>query len=241
MDHQRDGADLMSAPTQMALAARPLIGTPASLGSAANGAVGAGVGSVSMTTTANIVAGDLVVVGVAFGTNSSSLAASMSDGTNTYTKADTTGLFSASELSLWYCANAAAVASGASITCTLSVATSGTGNAVAMEAARVTSLGGVPLDKVAHNSNIASPTSVTATTAALTLAPELSIGVAVALGSASYSGASGFTNLINVSDGVSSRIALDYQQTSSTAAVAYAPTYNASSRMGGVVATFKGL
>src|SRR4051794_36646602 len=98
--------------------------TPVSIGSSAP-SVGA-VSAFTFTTTADIRAGDLVVVAVGCASGTSSFPASISDGTNTYTQVgiQTSG---ARNGSLWYKENAAAVPSGATITITLNTPTTGTG------------------------------------------------------------------------------------------------------------------
>ena len=219
------------------------IGVPASLGATGNDALGA-VASFSHTTTAAIVAGDLVVIGVLVGSNYSVTVASVSDGTNSYTKLDTTGIFTATEVSLWYKENASAVASSATITATFSVATTGASNYSAIAVARVTGIAASSsADKFQHASG-GTVASVTATTAALTQAKQMAFGTAAYFNGSHvvYNGASGFTNIVAGSSTTNVRVELDYQGTLfSTGAVSYVPTFASSvTRLGGVVGTFKG-
>lgn len=196
-----------------------------------------------MTTTANLLAGNLAVVGVTETTNNSITITGVSDGTNTYTEAKSTGLYGTyTETSLWYCANAQAVSSGATITATFS-GTAGSGtNIGAMAAAQVSGIISSPLDRTAAASTTSAAT-VTATTSTLAKSNEIAFGYSAGLNSSvpTYSGASNFTNLSQTTDGSNTRTALDYDSVAATTAVSFAPAYSAASiRMGGVVATFKG-
>lgn len=236
----------MAGHTHMVLLPRPLVGTPVALGSGSNGAAGV-ISNFAITTGANIIAGDLVVVAIQLGTNNTVTAASVTDGTNTYTRADTTGIFSASEVSIWYCANAVAVTSGASITCTFSVATSGTGNSVLMAAFRVPSMSSVPLDKIAHNSNLSSPTSLTSTTGtAISTIPELFVGTTQIVNGTGYAGAqtsagAAYTILYNFADSSVTRMVVDVLTNNLSGTASYVASIPSSTRAGSVLATFKGL
>lgn len=228
--------------SQMQFMQRLSIGTPASIGTAQNSSLGA-VSTFTMTTTANIVAGDLAIVGVYVGSNNSVTVASVSDGTNSYTKADSTGIFSFSELTIWYKANASAVSSGATVTATFSVATTGAGNVCEILAARVPLVTSSAVDKFAHNSRTDGVANITTTTAALSQPNEIAFGFAAArnAGALTYSGASGFTAINTATDGANDRSALDYAINSTGAAVSFAPAFSAASvRLGAVVATFRG-
>lgn len=216
------------------------IGTPVDIGNA-----GLSLGAVStgaMTTTATAPAGSLVVVGVSLNTNNGVTAASMSDGTNTYTKIDTTGIFGAvAEVSFWYSVLAAPLTSGATITVTFNVATTGAVNGFNISAAYVTGLIGAPLDKFAHVS-ATTGTSLSIATGTLTQANEIVFGFGGdTSGSPStvYNGASGFTN-INKSGSANGVTALDFQTVAATTTVTFGPSWAAATRMGAVVASFKG-
>lgn len=218
-------------------------GAPQSLGSTAL-SVGA-VSTAALTTTANIVQGDLVAVCVNMNTNNSVTAASVSDGTNTYIKAGTTGLYSASEASLWYKDNATAVGSGASITVTLSGGASGTTNGFAIGAARISGAIVSPLDKTAINSTTGAGASISTTTSALSQASEVAFscgGMIAASGTySSNTGGFGFTNINHAENLTSDTFeALDSVTVSSTAALTSTQTWTVSgARSGIVVGTFK--
>lgn len=217
------------------------IGTPQSLGTS-NASVGA-VSTTTLVTTANIVAGDLVVVCVNMNTNNSVTAASVSDGTNTYTKAIGSGLYGGvSEATLWIKANAAAVSSGATITITLSAATTGTLNGFAVCAGRVTGLVTIPTDKTSAGTAGAG-TSATTTTAVLSQANEIGWGGGgMIAASGTYSSASGFTNLNHTENLTSNTFAaLDYKIVAATTAITYTPTWTvAGARAAAVIGTFMG-
>src|SRR5882724_10644137 len=133
--------------------------------------------SLFMSTTSAAPAGSTVVVGISLNTNNGLTVSSVSDGTNTYTKIDGTGLIGGlSEVSLWYApAIAAQLASGSKITATLSGAFSGSGNTCVMDAAYATGLAATPLDKFAHIS-ATSGTSLSIATGTLTQSLELIFG-----------------------------------------------------------------
>ena len=216
------------------------IGTPQSVGN--SGSVSTvGASTMPMITTAAISAGDLVVVAVYNNTTNGPSCTAVSDGSNTYTKVTSVkSNVGGADNSLWFCANAAAVASGATITATFS-GVGGAGSAGTLAAARVTGVVAVsPLDKNA--TNVTTGTTVTATTAALSQSTEIAFGMASdTTGNAgtSYSGASGFTNLAIVGATGNGVMAFDYQILNSTAAVSYSPTYGGSASIAAVIGTFK--
>ena len=222
------------------------IGTPVNLGTLTG--ENDGSGSNSITTIANIPAGSLVVVGIVINSSSPTVTvASVSDGTNTYTKAETTGLIGGfTEVSLWYCGNAAAVGSGGHIVATYS-GTDGIGQ-VALAAAYIPS--GVVLssglDQIGQGSTTGSNTA-SATTPALSQAVEIAIGAGglVASGVPAYNGATGFTNIVNAGGGTTTdaNVALDFNIVNAPTAITYGPTWAAgvsNFRAGAAVATFKG-
>lgn len=196
-----------------------------------------------MTTTSTAPTGSTVVVGISLNTNNGLTVASVNDGTNTYTKIDSTGVIgSLSEISLWYATLAAPLSSGAKITATLSGAYSGSGNACVMDAAYMTGLAATPLDKFAHVSS-SSGTSLSVSTGILSQATELIIGFGgdiSGLGSTVYNGASGFNNVNKGSAASSGVSALDWKIVSATSSISFNPSWGSAIRMGGVVATFKG-
>lgn len=217
------------------------IGTPQSLGTS-NASVGI-VSTTTLVTTANILSGDLAVVCVNMNTNNSVTAASVSDGTNTYTKAIGSGIYGVvTETTLWYKANASAVGSGATITVTLSAPTTGATNGFAVGAGRVTGVIAVPIDKTAAGTAGAG-TSATTTTAALSQANEIGWGCGgMIAASGTYGSATGFTNLNHTENLTSNTFAaLDYKVVAATTALTFTPTWTvAGSRAAATIGTFKG-
>ena len=219
--------------------------TPVSLGTSNNGGIGSGVSSETLTTTGNILSGDLVVVGIALNINAASSAvSSVSDGTNSYARSETTTDYLSTVVELWTCPNASAVGSGATITVNFT-STTGPNNFIGIVAARIPGTTNQAADQVAENA-VSSSATVTATTATLSSSSEIAIGVGIdVVGSSSapsYSGASGFSNLSTVGSTVAGNslgVSFDYQSLASTAAVSYSPTWGTSGvRVCAVVATF---
>ncbi len=195
-----------------------------------------------LTTTATAPAGSTVVVGISLNTNNGVTAASVSDGTNTYTKIDSTGLIGGfSEVSLWRATLGSQLSSGSNITVTFSAGTSGAGNSCNMSAGYITGLSTGVHDKFAHNS-ASSGTSVSVSTGVLTQAVEMIIGFGgdtSGLSSTVYNGASGFNNL-NKSSSSNGVTALDWKIVAATTSVTFTPSWGSAIRMGAVVASFKG-
>lgn len=208
--------------------------------------VSTAVSSQTITTTAAINAGDLVVVAIGVVQPSGISVSSVSDGTNTYTKA--VSGFNVStflDTEIWYKANAAAVGSGATITATLSTTTSGSPGVMA--AARVTDTVPVsPLDKTNHTEYTSGSLLASGTTGALSQAKEVAFGVAYLYNVGSQTTlteSSGFTNLVAYTQGTSPFVAMNfaYQVTSATTALNYSPTPSqAVTGAGSNIATFKG-
>ena len=215
--------------------------SPAYIGSSA---VSAGVVSAfAMNTTAPIAAGDLIVLCVTCLSAATSFPSAISDGTNSYTLAGTVqstgaGIFNTS---LWYKENASAVVAGATITVTLNTPTTGSGNGLAIIASKIVSTLASSFDKTAGG-NTAAATSITATTAALAQPIEIAVGTSWSdAGVPTYVGATGFSPASNTSiPGGNGLLVVDYKLTGATTAVSYVPTWGASGRVLGVVATFKG-
>lgn len=215
------------------------IGTPVGIGIGQGSTVAST--TVAMTTTGNIVSGDLVVVAVFNNTTLGPTATAVSDGTNSYTKATSLKTVN-TDVSIWYAANATAVGSGGTITATFS-GVGGSGSAASMAASRVTGILSVAaLDKVASSAALASDTT-TATTATLSEATEIAFGVSsVVSGSAGtgYTGAAGFTNTSTSGATGNGVVSLDYKQLSSQTAVVYTPIWGASgSNIMALVGTFR--
>lgn len=216
------------------------IGTPVTLGS--NTATYGSASSVTMTTVANIVAADLVVVGILLNNGAMSTVTSVSDGTNSYTKANNAVAGGFTDVEIWYKENATAVGSGATITANFSPAETTAGNGAAISAVRITGIVvASALDKTATATGTTG-TSLTATTASLSQITEIAIGCAAIVNVAQiYSGASGFTNVHNLTPVGNGRFTFDYDIVAATTAIAFSPTWAlGSSRISAVVATFKG-
>lgn len=214
----------------------PSIGTPTSFGSASSSPAGT---TMTLTTSANIVAGNLSVIIFGLNANNNFTTNTVSDGTNSYTQAAVALNSTNTRVEIWYKENASAVGSGATVTATFSGSTGGANGG--MGGIQVTGIiSASSLDKTATNTASSSP-NCTATTATLSQTNEVLFGGGTAIGGPTgYVGATGFTNLIlpNVS-GVF--LAGDYQKVAATTAVAFAQVWNASSvRNACAVASFKG-
>lgn len=214
------------------------IGTPTSLGSVTSAS--GNTSSIVITTTAAIAAGNLAVVVIQVPSNTLITVSSVSDGTNSYSLAVAKNDGANFDHEIWYKENASAVASGASITATLSGATTG-GNGYGAEAFQV---GGIvtssSLDKTATQNAVTATPSVT--TAALSQAIEIAIGASFCDGGTrTYTEASGFTNLFNLTPGTALRVGVGYQIVASTSAITYAPTFSGANGTQTLIATFKGI
>jgi len=195
------------------------IGTPTTIGNAFNAN---NTAVVNITTTAAIVAGDTVVVLVNIGGGSLSVT-SVSDGTNTYTKAfRVTNTTAAGEL--WYCVAAAGVAVSSTLAVNLS-GTSGTATVLA-NACQVSGVG--IYDSTNSASQSASGSSGSVTTGALLTAPAIVFGC-LALFNTGYTGAAGFTTINNFVPFSSSAVLAYEQIAAGTAPVTYTPTFPPSS------------
>ena len=202
--------------------------------------VGTSIVSGSLTTSAAIVAGNLVVIGVGFYIETPT---SVSDGTNTYTAA--LGLNAGSRYgSLWYCANVQAVASGATVT----ISPSG-GRGMAAVMAQVSGVATTtPFDSTgAGGTNPTSGVSLlpSVTTGTLSQASEIVFAVASygqSAGAPVYTESANFTNVgiaANTS-GNEAFIALSYDIVSSTSAITYAPSLDRSASWVACAAPFTG-
>lgn len=185
------------------------------------------------TTSAAIIAGQTVVIVVSLNPTANVTVSSVSDGTNSYTKATSVYRTAGQGIEIWYKTSATAVGSGATITISLTGST-GAGGVVQIQALQFQ--GATALDVVATNSGIGA--TFTATTATLAQAAEMAIGASLNFSVAPYVVGTGFTNLITNTTAGSS--AVDYKITSSTTAIAFNPTWTgAAGGMCVAVATFK--
>ena len=214
------------------------IGTPGSLGTA--GSISSST-TQTLTTTANINSGDLALVCV---TSTSSTASytlsSLSDGTNSYSKA-TSIYFNGTQklrLDLWYAPNAAAVSSGATITATFSAAVS----EIAMTAWHVSGLIASPLDKVNSAAGATLSTTATTSTGTLSYPNEIVAGCAGSLLSttATYTVPSGFANINQIIENTNSFNGSDYDTVLGTGSVTYNPIWSVNGDPMAIVATFEG-
>lgn len=215
-----------------------VIGTPTSIGTvvSSNG----NPATETITTTAAIVSGNLVVVAFTTASNPLRTITGVSDGTNTYVKAfaiNDAGPFF--DLEVWYKENAAAVSSSASLTATLSGTAAGS-NGFGGAAFQVSGIiASSSIDKTATQAAVTA--SPTATTAALAQANELVVGASYTADSTrTFTEASGYTNLFNFIGGTTSRIGVGYKIVAATTAVTYNPTLSGSGTNQLGVATFKG-
>lgn len=197
---------------------------PVSLGSAQNTG---SASSIALTAGAAIQAGDFVIVAVS---SANTAVTSVSDGTNTYTKAVDRQQSTVAYVSLWYCANCVAVASP-----TITANYSGAATNRVIGAARI-AIGNGAFDVSATAGGAA--TNLTATTATLAQATEIAFGASCMNNTSGNAPGTGFTSLWSNLAG-NTGVELDYQNTSSTAAVAYSPTFSAASQAAAIVATFK--
>lgn len=222
--------------------AKPVIGTPASLGSGQSSSST----TVTMTTSADIPAGSLVVVGVSFNKGSSIAVSSVSDGTNSYTLARTStwNAGPGRVLELWYKQNASAVSSGATITATANTSSSSNLNMIC--AAYVTGVQtSSSLDAV--NSTVYSPGTAYASgsTGTLAQANEIAFGLAGGYTAASatvVTEGSGFTQIVERQQGSGSQefIHLARQIVSATTALNYQPSLSVTAYGASIISTFKG-
>lgn len=213
------------------------IGTPTSLG----GNRVQNASTLSITTTAPITAGSLVVVAIGLRTGSISVS-SVSDGTNTYTfglrQTESTNV----ACELWYVANAAAVGSSASLTANFS----GSASSVGMYAVQVSGVATTsPLDSASASSD-SFGSSPTVTTGTLSLPNEIVFGVNAVFGNGTtitYTESSGFTNIIN-EEGFSTNsnvgLSIGYNIVSATSPVTHSPSLSASAYWAEIAAAFIG-
>ena len=217
------------------------IGTPTVIASFGSGVVN--VSSITTTTSAAIVSGDLVIIEVYMNASNAVDVSSISDGTNSYSLAvrEDNLAQTGNEVEIWYKANATAVGSGATITVDLSGST-GASSGIAIVGAQVSGvLTSSPLDQTAGAQGTTAA-SLTMTTSSLAKANEIAFGIAAIIGPETYDGASGFNNLTSGETSAGNGEAwLDYKVVASMTGVTYAPTWaTGSSRVTAAVATFKG-
>lgn len=211
------------------------IGTPVTLGSAVTTG---NPSTLTLTTAANIVTGDLVVVATGCRSNAQRSVASVSDGTNTYTQAGTIN-DGANVFDIWYKENATAVLAGGTITATLNAAITGGGNGGVVQAYRVTGIAASSsLDKVATQAATTSTPSVASGT--LTQASELAVGAASQWAATpTYTESSGFTAVNSATSASLLSTDMSYQIVAATTTVTFAPSWSGSGQCLTLIATFK--
>jgi hypothetical protein len=207
------------------------IGTPVTIGTDCNPNpcnINSTSASASFITSANIVAGDTVIVATSAVGPPLRSVTSVTDGTNTYSMV--VGQQSVdTDVEMWACQNCLAVASGA----TLTVNYSGTASIDVM-AARIPGLVAASVDKTAGAAGIS------ATTATLSQTNEIAIGTFQSFSPATEG--TGFTSIppaILHNTFNPNYQTFGYQIVNSTAAVTYTAAPN-SGRPIAVIATFKG-
>jgi hypothetical protein len=204
------------------------IGTPQGLGS--NNA-GPTVTSLAITTTAAINSGDLVVVAIGYNNINGGAVSTVSDGTNSYSKAVGTKNGNAGN-EVWYKENATAVPSGSAITVTMQNST----NRLIIEAARVAGIvTSSSLDKTATG-------TTSAVSGALSQADELVIGTFGGWNVTAITEDAAFTNRYSIQQSTSQVWEnLAFKIVSATTSITYQPTITGdSTAYVFAVASFKG-
>jgi hypothetical protein len=205
------------------------IGTPTSFGS---GSTGSNANHLTFTTTANIVAGNLLVIAIsasAYDESQTGVVSSISDGTNSYTKgitgdANNSGDFVDAEI--WYCQNASAVSSGATVTIDFTASVSGVYPGIV---ARGVQVSGVATTGAFDSASAVSSTpsgatnSPSVTSGTLSVANEIVFGV-VCTQFGTFTEASGWTTIDKTTTGGYTAIDFAYKIVSATTAQTYNPT-----------------
>lgn len=213
------------------------IGTPVSIGSLSSGT--AGSSSYSLTTTAAVVAGDLVVVVFEYDGNTALSVSSVSLGGCTFQQAVASSS-GTSMAALWYAMNCPGVASGSTLTVNLSTTAGGASPAIGIHAARVTGIigtGALDSGNTAHQETTTSTPSVA--TGTLSRSAEALFGFAYNQNVAvTYTEASGFSTLSSNTTNGQGR--LSYKVVAANSAVTYAPSWSSSGVARTLIAPFLG-
>lgn len=222
--------------------AKPVIGTPISIGSVVMSA--ATRSSATLTTTANIPAGSLVVIGFHAPFSGAQTVSSVSDGTNSYSSAVTNAYDGSTQLvsAIYYKENASAVSSGATITITFSGST--IAQPTVITAGYVTgTITSSSLDKTNSGTTSAGTAYASGSTGTLTQANEVAFGyIGEYNASVTITEGSGFSTLNNPRQGGGSNFNANqaYQIVSATTALNYQPSTSANTYGKALIATFKG-
>lgn len=190
-----------------------------------------------ITTGATIAAGDLIIVVATNATSGVAITSVVDSGAEctTYTAYDNAATASRPTSAIYYCANAAGLASGGSITVTGSAT-----NKIAATAFTVSGMNTVPADIHAKQVNGASGTSATSTaTGTLGAKYELVVGtLALSDTSSAYNPGAGYTSVGGISSANGSAYAA-YLFNCSTSTNTYAPTWTTSRAYMSNVVSFK--
>ena len=219
----------------------PII-TPVSIGTAVHTAID-GATTLTITTTGTISQGSFVVIAVVSSAAGANPVMSISDGTNSYTKA-IMATESVDTLEIWYKANASAVSSGASIVIFFTNPFN-VGLGLAACAATVQNVSRTsPLDKTASNLPAVATPPPSVGTPSLLHNPELAIGATYSYGATSlpYTQSPGFANINSIDGGGTTiKLGMDFYITQpGDISANYAPVWTTPQDVGLVIATFIG-
>jgi hypothetical protein len=217
----------------------PDIGTPTSLGTGSNS--GASVTTTTITTGANIVAGDCAVVGwyTADGVTAARSVSSVSDGTNTYTRLNNfSNGTNEYHMEIWYCANCSAVSSGGTITIT-HTSSGGGGSMRSAGAFTVSGIISSPADTAPTGEYLASSTTPSVASGALAKANEIVVGMNASSSAGSYTEDAEFTNVNTITQS-GQILHLSYNIVAATTSVTFNPTWSSAGTQVTIVGSLKG-
>jgi hypothetical protein len=207
------------------------VGKPQSLGTGQTHAASV----VTITTTAAVANGDLLVCGISWYSLSTLTVLSVSDGTNSYSRANTQYATAGAEYregEFWACTNAKAVTTGATITVTMSAATGASAQPLQALAARVPVS---PTTPVKNGTATYQFGNVVTTAAPSLLAPVRAAPFAIVFGfiatdDFTQTVSPGFTNINGVLNAeLNMQSYLDYAIVTTNAAITYAPALSGAS------------
>jgi len=178
-------------------------------------------GSMTITTTANIVAGDLVVIAINTRNFPTITVSSVSDGTNTYLFLSSVTEPNGSHEEIWYKNNCLAVSSGATITITLS-AVPFAANAIASSTSGIGTT--TPIVSLTASNNSASATTLTCVAGPFDMGEILSFGATEYGATGAYTESAGFTNLNVNTSGIITTLTLGYAIASTSNAISFSPS-----------------
>ena len=220
----------------LAGAALPVIGTPVNIGTTNASSTGV---SYTITTTANILAGDaLVFSGLSYRSGGAFNILSISDGTNSYTFSSNRQVFGNQTVENWYVCGATAISSGATITVTFA----GVNTAWNSSVSRISGIKASSCLDVAPAGSTGTSTSGTVSTGTLAQSNEIIFGNAGVNNCPTYTEASGFTtsNSGSVCNAFGLTMSQAYKTVSATTTTAFAPSWSSSQLYGLLVISLKG-